>query len=106
MDEDYKKQHWVTIYHEALLELQQAAMAGRIGDARDAIARRLEVLREIPGLHGEERIAIEDALTGLRMLEREDERAKANEQRIAQEALAKLRGVAAAIQSLNSDGEQ
>lgn len=101
MDEDYNTQLWVKIYHEALLELEQAAMAGRIGDARDAIAQRLEVLRGIPGLHATERIAIEDALTGLRMLEREDERAKLNEQRVAELALSKLRKVAATIQALS-----
>ena len=64
-----------------MLELQRAKIAGQIGDARSEIAARIERLRAIPGLHGPERQAIEDALNNLRVLEREDERAKANERR-------------------------
>jgi hypothetical protein len=48
----------------------------------------------MPGLHTEERQAIEDALNGLKMLEREEERYQAEEQRIAAMALEDLRRVA------------
>lgn len=88
---EYERQEWYELYEKAVLELQQAKVAGRIGDARSGIAARIEKLRDIPGLHGPERQAIEDALNNLRVLEREDEREKANECRIAEAALEKLR---------------
>jgi hypothetical protein len=40
-------------------------MAGRIGNAREAIVKRVAKLQEIPRLHSEERQAIEDALRSL-----------------------------------------
>jgi hypothetical protein len=48
----------------AMLELENAKIAGRIGDARSEIEARLEKLRSIPGLHIVEKQAIDDALTG------------------------------------------
>lgn len=46
-------------------------MAGRIADTRAEIMKRIEALRDIPGPHDEERIALNDALSSLRFLERE-----------------------------------
>lgn len=96
---DYEGEEWYQIYASAMLELEQAKMAGRIGDARSGIAARIEKLKDIPGLHGTERQAIEDALNNLRMLEREDERAKADERRIAEAALEKLRVIEARLKN-------
>lgn len=91
MPEQHENEEWYRLYQSAMLELEQAKLAGRIGDARKEIAARIEKLRNIPGLHEREKQAIEDALNALRMLEREDERAKADECRIAEAALEKLR---------------
>lgn len=88
---DHEREDWYRIYASAMLELEQAKLAGRIGDARSEIAARIEKLKDIPGLHGTERQAIEDALNNLLTLEREDERAKADERRIAEATLEKLR---------------
>jgi hypothetical protein len=97
---DYEKEKWVELYRAALLELQHAKMAGRIGDARTAIAARVEALCGLPGLHAAERQALGDALSSLRTLEREDARHAENEKRIAENAIAKLRMIAPKIQSL------
>ena len=94
MLEEYKKEEWFVLYERAVLELEQAKMAGRIGDARTELAGRIEKLRDIPGLHEGEKQAIQDALNALRVLETEDERAKADERRIAEAALEKLRLIA------------
>ena len=91
MPEQHENEGWYRLYESAMLELEQAKLAGRIGDARKEIAARIEKLRNIPALHEREKQAIEDALNALRMLEREDERAKADECRIAEAALEKLR---------------
>ena len=88
---DYEQEDWFRIYARAMVELEQAKIAGRIGDARTEIAARIEKLRDMPGLHGPERQAIDDALNSLRSLEQEDERAKADERRIAEAALEKLK---------------
>ena len=59
-------------------------------------------LRSIPGLHGEERQAIEDAIHKLRVLEREDANDTAGEQRKAAEAvLERLRSIAPKIKRPN-----
>jgi hypothetical protein len=68
-----------TIYKAALVELEHSLMAGRIADARPV--KRLEILRDTPGVHKEEQQAIEDALNSLRSLEREHARYAAEEQR-------------------------
>ena len=60
---DPDKEHWVDLYRMAMMELENAQLAGRIGDARIEIAARLEKLRDIPGLHTVETQAIDDALT-------------------------------------------
>ena len=54
-------------------------MTGRIGAARTAISERIEALRGIPGLYGEERQAIDDALRSLRFLEKEEARFQESE---------------------------
>ena len=97
----HDKQHWVELYRTALTELEHAKMAGRIGDARTEIAARLEKLHGIPGLHEEERQAITDALSGLKSLEREDaEYEAAEERRIAEQALEKLRKIGPKLEKL------
>ena len=96
---DYDKEKWVELYRTALLELEHAKMTGRIGDARTEIAVRIEKLHNIPGLHAKERQAIEDALNSLRSLEREEERYAADERRIAETALEKLRSIAPRLEN-------
>lgn len=91
MPDEYEREKWYSVYETAMVELEQAKIAGRIGDAREEITARIEKLRDIPGLHEREKQAIEDALNGLRMLEQEEERARADERRIAEAALEKLR---------------
>jgi hypothetical protein len=88
---DYDKEKWYVLYEAAVLEITQSLMAGRIADAREEIVRRVEALRDIPGLHTEEQHAIEDALQSLRFLEREDEAIAAEEEhKRATEALQHL----------------
>ena len=91
--DDYDNEDWLRLYQRALLELENAKMAGRIGDARTEIAARIEKLRDLPGLHADERHAIEDALNALRSLERVEEHEE-NERRIAELAIEKLRVIA------------
>ncbi|HWY59269.1 MAG TPA: hypothetical protein VNZ03_32700 [Terriglobales bacterium] len=50
--EDYQKEYWVSLYHSALIELEQAKISGRITAAQKSIAARVEKLRNIPGLCG------------------------------------------------------
>lgn len=78
---DHDKEKWVEVYQAAVLELKQSLMAGRIADARAEIVKRIEALRNIPGLHEAERQAIEDALNTLQFLEREDSAITADEER-------------------------
>jgi hypothetical protein len=95
---DHDTQRWVSLYRAALLELEHALMAGRIQDARDEIAARILKLHDIPGLHSEERQAIDDALSSLRVLERAEVKYMEDEQRkAAREALERLRKLEAAI---------
>jgi hypothetical protein len=51
-------------------------MSGRIADARGEIEKRIAALREMPGIHDEERQAIEDALSSLRYLDVKKSRIK------------------------------
>lgn len=97
--DDYQKENWVALYQSALIELEHAKMSGRITNARTAIVARIEKLSGIPGLHPEERRAIEDALRTLRFLEGEEERYQAEEKRRALEEVAeKLRSLGPTIQ--------
>ena len=99
MPEQYENDEWFRLYQIAMLELEQAKMVGRIGDARAEIAARIAKLRDIPGLHESEKQAIDDALNGLRMLEREDEQAREAERRIAEAAIEKLRIIGAKLEN-------
>jgi len=83
--EDYKNEDWVSLYQSALLELEQAKMAGRIGAAQLAIIARMEKLKSLPELHPEERHAIEDALRALRLLAVEETRLDTEQARRAVE---------------------
>jgi hypothetical protein len=91
---DYDTQMWFELYRTAVLELERAAMTGRIGDARAEITTRLETLEKHPGLHHEELSAIRDALDNLRVLEREEERMAAEDKkRILQQTVQKLKTI-------------
>jgi hypothetical protein len=83
---DYNGENWLACYQAALVELEQAKMSGRIKEARTAIVARVEQLQTMPGLHGDERQAIADALSSLRYLEQEEERHDAAIHRRAVEA--------------------
>ena len=98
---DQDKELWVDLYRMAMMELENAKIAGRIGDARIEIAARLEKLREIPGLHTVEKQALDDALSALRSLERIEERDGDDERRIAEKALQSLRVIAPRFESLS-----
>ena len=98
---DPDKEFWVDLYRMAMMELENAKIAGRIGDARIEIAARLEKLREIPGLHTVEKQALDDALSALRSLERIEERDGDDERRIAEKALQSLRVIAPRFESLS-----
>jgi hypothetical protein len=74
-------------------------MTGRIADARGEMAKRIAALRDMPSLHRQERQAIEDALSSLRSLEREEVKYQAEEQRKhAEAALERLRSIAPNIE--------
>ena len=92
---DYDKQKWYDLYRTALLELERAAMTGRITEARTEIASRLDILKHHPGLHQNEYRAIQDALHSLQMLEQEEARLAAEDRkRLLEEAKQKLQVLA------------
>ena len=91
MSPEYEDQDWFGLYREAMVELEHAKMTGRIGAARTAITARIEKLRSMPGLHTVEYQAIEDALSGLRMLEREEVSYQAEEKLVAEQVLQNLK---------------
>jgi hypothetical protein len=68
--EEYQQEEWVSLYQAAVTEFEQAKMPLCIEAAHKAITSRMEKLCTLPGLHPQERQAIEDALFGLRSLER------------------------------------
>jgi hypothetical protein len=76
---EYSGAKCVELYEKALMELGHAKVRGRIGDARAQIIARVEKLKSIPSLHAREDRAIENALTALRFLEREEERYDENQ---------------------------
>ncbi len=99
---EHDQEKWVELYKAAVLELKQSLMAGRIADARTEIVKRIEALRAIPGLHEEERQAIEDALNNLQFLEREDTAITAEEEHNkAAAALERLLVIATKIERPN-----
>ena len=88
---EHDNEKWVEVYREAITEVRQSLMAGRIANARAEIVKRVAALRDIPGLHKYERQAIEDALQSLGFLEREDAAISAeDEKEKAAEALKRL----------------
>jgi hypothetical protein len=82
MVSEYEGENWVTQYRAALIELEHNKIAGRIEAARTEIRARVEKLRTIPGLHTDERQAIEDALCGLHALTQEEARCDADHKRL------------------------
>jgi hypothetical protein len=100
------EEEWVTLYRTALLELEHAKMSGRIEAARMAIVARTEKLQNMPGLHPDERQAIADALSGLRVLQYEETRYDSDQKRrAAEQALEKLRDIAPTILRNQHDKE-
>ena len=88
----YEDEDWVALYRSAILELEHAKMSGRIEAARTAIVTRLEKLHKMPGLHRDERMAITDALSGLGVLQDEEDRYNEDQKRhVVERALEKLR---------------
>jgi len=88
---DIEHNRWPEAYSRAMLELENALLFGRIMAARTEIAKRLVELDALPELHREERLAIADALRGLRSLEQEDQQHKAAE--IGKAALEKVSSI-------------
>ena len=105
--ENYRQESWLALYNAALVELEHAALYGRIKDARIEIVARVEKLQTMPGLHAEEHHAIADALSSLRFLEQEEGRADAAKQRHALDlSLERLRSIAPAILKTQSEENQ
>jgi len=93
--------NWPDVYTNAMLELEDALLAERIVEAREEIAKRLMELNHLPGLHTAERQAINDALQGLLIVEREDQRYKAAE--MGKAALEKISSIARRSTSQESE---
>jgi hypothetical protein len=88
-------QKWYGRHKAASLELERAAMMGRIEDARAEITSRLQILGHHPELHKAEFQAVQDALRNLVTLEQEEARtADADRKHVLEEAKQKLHGVA------------
>jgi hypothetical protein len=105
--ENYKQEDWVALYQSALIELEQAKMSGRIEAAHVAILARMEKLCTMPGLHPEERQAIEDALRGLSLLRAEEARFDAEQaRRVVDRSLENLRSVGPTIQRWRRDADR
>jgi hypothetical protein len=104
--ENYQKEDWVSLYQSALIELEQAKIAGRIMDAQKSILDRVEKLRKIPGLHPEEYHAIDDASRALGFLAAEDARFDAEaERRAIDETLHRVRSVGPAVKRVAEGAE-
>jgi hypothetical protein len=66
--------NWRDSYQQALLELDPARLSQKVLDAEAAIFRRLQQLSvdgQAKGVHKEERMAINDAIANLRVLQQE-----------------------------------
>jgi hypothetical protein len=105
---DSPEEKRIELYTSAMLELQHALMAGRILDARTEIAARTEKLRGMPDLHEKELQALDDALHGLRTLERIEQQADADveQHREATKVLEKVESIAPVIERLKSDDDK
>ena len=102
---DYEDENWVALYRSAIVELEHVKMSGRIEAARTAIVARVQKLHDMPGLHSDERMAIADALSGLHVLQDEEDRYNADQKRqVVERALEKLRYIGPSI--LKTAGEQ
>jgi hypothetical protein len=102
--ENYREENWVSLYQSALTELEQVKMSGRIEAAKTAIVTRMEKLCTMPGLHPEERQAIEDALRGLNVLRREEARLTAEQKRLTVEkSLEKLHSIGPSVRRFAND---
>jgi hypothetical protein len=66
-------QKWVELYQLALLEIDPSKMAAWLLDARNEIFNRAEELRDLPGPHETESQAIQEALTTMRSLHKEQQ---------------------------------
>ena len=100
---EHQNEDWFQLYQEAVLELEHVKMTGRIRDARVGITARMEALRHLPGLHDEENLALHDALSVLRTLEREEQRlAEEEKKRLAVIALEKIQPLGPKIRQLSS----
>ena len=100
---EHQKEDWFQLYQEAVLELEHVKMTGRIRGARVGISVRIEALRHLPGLHDEENLALHDALSALRTLEREEQRlVEAEKKQFAAIALEKIQPLGPKIKQLNS----
>lgn len=101
---EHENEDWFQRYQEAVLELEHVKMTGRIRDARAGIDARIEALRHLPGLHEDEHMAILDASSMLRMLEREQQRlAEEEKKRLAATALDKIQPLGPKIKLLSRD---
>jgi hypothetical protein len=69
---------WRELLRAALLEFDSESLPRRIQEAHQAIATRLEELRDIPGMQ-EEKTALQDGLSSLRALARIAENKKSGE---------------------------
>jgi hypothetical protein len=98
---DRDKELWVDLYRMAMIELENAKVAGRIGDTRSEIAARLRKLHDIPGLHIVEKHAIDDALSGLHSLEWTEKLDANTERRVAERALQSLPVIAPRFENLD-----
>jgi len=73
-------------------------MTGRIRDARVGIAARVEGLTTVPGLHQEEKHALQEALSVLRIVEQHEARFDEEERkRVAAKALRKIEPLASKL---------
>jgi hypothetical protein len=97
---DIDNEKWYKSYKSAMMEFEHSLVAGRIKDARAEILNRLQELRKTPALHSEEKQAIEDAMIGLRSLERYE---ADHVEKEAEEALRKLRSLEPTLRRLNWD---
>lgn len=89
------KEKWEELYRFAAIELENAKMAGRIGDARGPIVEHIEKLKRMPGLEDDELQAIDEALSRLK----ESKQQEADAPRIAEAALQKLHVIAPKLQN-------
>jgi hypothetical protein len=69
---------WIVLYQLAVLEPDPERMANRLLDARHEIFNRAEELRDLPGRHDKESQAIQDALSHMRSLHKEQQEWAAN----------------------------